>query len=113
MVVRRTPSKFLGGVLLRPGKFTESKTMSNLRLSDTRFGDGLESAMRRFFSPTTFESAAGTLLRNERYQGSVSRTFCMVQDIDDARGNAKFQDGVLILELPKKARQASHKIAVQ
>ena len=58
-------------------------------------------------------SNGGKVLRSERYQGSVSRTFSMAQDIDEAKVKAKFQDGVLILELPKKASQASHKIAIQ
>lgn len=53
------------------------------------------------------------LLRSERYYGSVSRSFSLAQDIDDARVQAKYTDGVLSLELPKKAAASSKSITVQ
>jgi HSP20 family protein len=142
--------------------------MSNLRLSDPRFGDHFESAMRRFFSPSAFEvdttlmrmpmdvverdglyevkadlpgfkkeeinvridgnlvqidaqtsqtkeekTNGDAVLRSERYSGAVSRCFSLAQDIDEGKVKAKFLDGVLTLELPKKASVATHKISVQ
>ena len=53
------------------------------------------------------------MLRKERYQGTISRTFSMAEDIDDAKVQAKYADGVLTLELPKKASTAARKIAIQ
>lgn len=53
------------------------------------------------------------VLRSERYYGSVSRTFSLSQDVDDAKALAKYADGVLTLELPKKATAASKKLTVQ
>ncbi len=53
------------------------------------------------------------VLRSERYYGSVSRTFSLSQDVDDAKAIAKYADGVLTLELPKKATAASKKVTVQ
>lgn len=53
------------------------------------------------------------VLRSERYYGSVSRTFSLSQDVDDAKALAKYADGVLTLELPKKATAASKKVTVQ
>jgi HSP20 family protein len=53
------------------------------------------------------------ILRSERYYGSVSRTFSLGQDVDDTKVQAKYVDGVLTLELPKKAPAASSKIIVQ
>lgn len=53
------------------------------------------------------------VLRSERYYGSVSRTFSLSQDVDDAKSVAKYADGVLTLELPKKATTASKKVTVQ
>lgn len=52
------------------------------------------------------------VLRSERYYGSVSRTFSLSQDVDDAKAQAKYADGVLTLELPKKATAASKKLTV-
>ncbi|MGA8784836.1 MAG: Hsp20/alpha crystallin family protein, partial [Polaromonas sp.] len=43
------------------------------------------------------------VLRSERYWGSISRTFSLAQDVDDTKVVAKYADGVLTLELPKKA----------
>ena len=53
------------------------------------------------------------VLRSERYYGTVSRTFSLAQDVDDAKTVARYADGVLTLELPKKATAASRKVTVQ
>ncbi len=53
------------------------------------------------------------LLRSERYYGNISRTFSLAQDVDDGKAEAKYADGVLTLQLPKKASTASRKLAVQ
>jgi len=53
------------------------------------------------------------ILRSERYYGSISRTFSLGQDVDDTKVQAKYADGVLMLELPKKAPASSSKIVVQ
>ncbi|HQS01093.1 MULTISPECIES: Hsp20/alpha crystallin family protein [unclassified Polaromonas] len=142
--------------------------MSNLRVLDPTFTDSFESAMRRFFSPTVFETETPALkmridvsekddayqvkadipgvkkedinvridgnvvqidaevkreketkgngdkvLRSERYWGNISRTFSLAQDVDDGKVQARYADGVLTLELPKKATAATKKITVQ
>lgn len=58
-------------------------------------------------------SNGGKLLRCERYRGSMSRTFSLAQDVDDSKAKANYADGVLILELPKKASTASHRLQIQ
>ncbi|MFM2400067.1 MAG: hypothetical protein RL341_2224, partial [Pseudomonadota bacterium] len=55
----------------------------------------------------------GKLLRSERYYGAISRTFSLAQDVDEANSVAKYQDGVLTLELPKKEASASKRLMVQ
>ncbi len=142
--------------------------MSNLRLLDHTFGDNFDGAIRRFFSPTVFESESTPLkmridasesdsaftvkadipgvkkedinvrvdgnlvqidaetksekeakgngnkvLRSERHYGSISRSFSLGQDMDEAKVQAKYADGVLTLELPKKAPAPSSKIDIQ
>jgi HSP20 family protein len=54
----------------------------------------------------------GKVLRSERYYGSVSRTFSLAQDVDEAKAVAKYEDGVLTLDLPKKATSASKRLAI-
>lgn len=56
---------------------------------------------------------AGKVLRSERYWGNISRTFSLAQDVDDSKVVAKYADGVLSLQLPKKASPESKKITVQ
>src|SRR5512132_2476119 len=56
---------------------------------------------------------AGKVLRSERYSGTVSRSFSLAEDVDEAKAEAKYVDGVLTLKLPKKATAAARKVAVQ
>lgn len=53
------------------------------------------------------------VLRSERYQGSVSRSFSLAQDIDDDKVEARYDKGVLTLSLPKKAQDGSRKVSIQ
>lgn len=59
------------------------------------------------------KDAAGKVLRSERYYGSMSRAFTVAQDVDESKVVAKLEDGVLTLDLPKKATTTSKKIAIQ
>ncbi len=68
--------------------------MAGLRLFEpTPLSNPFDTTLRRFVAP----------LRSERYYGSVSRSFTLAQDVDESKAVAKYQDGVLSLELPKKA----------
>jgi HSP20 family protein len=83
-------------------------------------------ALRRFAAPLRFErnlknldiridvveKDGGKVLRSERYYGSVSRTFTLTQDVDDAKAVAKYENGVLTLDLPKKATSVSKRLTV-
>lgn len=55
----------------------------------------------------------GKVLRSERWHGSISRSFTLSQEVDEARASAKFADGVLTLELPKKAMTVSKRLAIE
>lgn len=59
------------------------------------------------------EENAGGILYSERYSGSQYRSFSLPQDVDDTKTEAKYQDGVLQLTLPKKAGTAHKQITVQ
>jgi HSP20 family protein len=54
----------------------------------------------------------GTVLRAERYYGKIQRSFALGQEIDEATAQAKYNDGVLELTLPKKAAAATKRLAV-
>jgi HSP20 family protein len=53
------------------------------------------------------------VLHAERVYGKVSRSFSLPQDVDEAKAEAKFRDGVLELTLPKKAAAARKQVTIQ
>jgi len=53
------------------------------------------------------------LLHSERSFGKVTRTFTLPQELDEAKVEAKFRDGILELALPKKAAAQRKPIAIQ
>jgi HSP20 family protein len=59
------------------------------------------------------EKEGEKVLRSERYYGKASRSFTLGQDIDEANAQAKYNDGVLELTLPKKAAGSAKKLTVQ
>jgi HSP20 family protein len=60
------------------------------------------------------EAAEGErMLHAERVYGKVSRSFALPQELDEAKAEAKFRDGVLELTLPKKAAAARKAITIQ
>lgn len=52
------------------------------------------------------------VLRSERYYGKVSRAFTLAQDVDEGAAQAKYNDGVLELTLPKKAVTKARKLTI-
>jgi HSP20 family protein len=53
------------------------------------------------------------VLRTERYYGSVARSFTLPADVDSAKAEAKFDNGVLTLTLPKAEGVRSKTLPVQ
>ena len=53
------------------------------------------------------------LLHSERSYGKVTRSFSLPLELDEAKAEAKFRDGVLELTLPKKAAAARKAITIQ
>jgi HSP20 family protein len=53
------------------------------------------------------------VLHSERVFGKVTRSFALPQELDEAKAEAKFRDGVLELTLPKKAAAARKAITIQ
>jgi HSP20 family protein len=53
------------------------------------------------------------VLHVERTFGKVTRSFALPQEVDEAKVEAKFRDGLLELTLPKKAAAQRKQIAIQ
>src|SRR5688500_2512980 len=54
----------------------------------------------------------GETLCAERYYGKIQRAFALGQEVDEATAEAKYNDGVLELTLPKKTAAAAKRVAV-
>jgi HSP20 family protein len=59
------------------------------------------------------EKQGEKVLRTERYYGKVYRAFSLGQDVDQEGAQAKYENGVLELTLPKKAASAQKRLTVQ
>jgi HSP20 family protein len=55
----------------------------------------------------------GKYLHSERFYGKTARRFSLAHEIDQARAEAKFADGILELTLPKKIVATATRLAVQ
>jgi HSP20 family protein len=53
-----------------------------------------------------------TVICAERYYGKIQRGFALGHEVDEATAQAKYNDGVLELTLPKKTVAAAKKLAV-
>lgn len=58
------------------------------------------------------ERQDGRVLRSERQYGFASRSFTLACDVDEGKADAKYDNGVLSLRLPKRAASASKRLAV-
>lgn len=59
------------------------------------------------------EKQGERVLRTERYYGKVSRAFTLANEIDASGAQAKYENGVLQLTLPKKSVAATKQLTVQ
>jgi len=60
----------------------------------------------------TEEKKNGRILRSERQYGFASRSLMLGSDVENGRAEARYENGVLDLRLPKKAGGTSQKVAI-
>ncbi len=58
------------------------------------------------------QAADEKLLRSERYYGSVARSYQLPVDIDEDAAKAKYDNGVLTLNLPKKRGKTGQRLSI-
>lgn len=56
---------------------------------------------------------AGGMLRNERFYGQLHRSFTLPQEVEDDQAEAKYENGVLRLTLPKRVGSGGKQLTVQ
>ena len=54
----------------------------------------------------------GKVLMSERYYGSVERSFSLGTDVDETEAQARYEEGVLQLTLPKKATSQTKRLSI-
>ena len=59
------------------------------------------------------KSDGDRVLTRERYYGSVARAFSLAHEIDDKEAQAKFENGVLSLTLPKRAQAQGTTLSIR
>jgi len=75
--------------------------------------DGNQVSLTAEVKRETEEKKGETLVHSERYYGRQFRSFTLGQEIDRARAEARFVDGVLELTLPKTGATPAQRITVQ
>lgn len=59
------------------------------------------------------EQENANIMRSERFYGQQSRSFSLPQEVDDRNAQARYQDGILELMLPKKPGTGGKQLTVQ
>ena len=74
--------------------------------------DGNQVSISAELKQETEEKEGKKLLRSERYYGKQLRSFSLAHDIDEAKAEAEYRDGVLQLTLPRKPGGAAKRITI-
>jgi HSP20 family protein len=75
--------------------------------------DGNVVSIRAEISQVDRENKDDKLLRSERYFGEVSRSFQLPSDIDETASKARYENGILTLNLTKKQKQAGQRMFIE
>lgn len=75
--------------------------------------DGNQVAISAEVKRNSEQKQGERVLHSERYYGKVYRAFSLAQDVDQASAQARYNEGVLELRLPKKAAVSARKLLVQ
>jgi len=74
--------------------------------------DGNQVSISAEVKRETEEKKGEEVVRSERYYGQVYRGFTLEAEVDEAKAEAKYADGILNLTLPKKAPAQSKRLTI-
>ena len=98
----------------RNGAYTVTAELPGVKKDDIQVTiDGAQVTLAAEVKREREASQDERLLHTERVFGKVSRSFTLPQEVDEAKAEAKFRDGVLELTLPKKAATQRKQISIQ
>lgn len=93
-------------------RYTVRADMPGLLKDDIRISiDGNQVSIMAEIKQQESESGSNVLCC-ERYYGQQYRSFSLNSQVDESKAEAKYENGVLELILPKKAGAASHEVKV-
>jgi HSP20 family protein len=96
------------------GHYTVAAELPGVRKDDIQVSiDGTEVTLSAEVKREKQVEQDERVLHTERVYGKLSRTFSLPQEVDEAKAEARFRDGVLELTLPKKAAAARKQITIQ
>ena len=109
-----TLSRMKVDVAERNGAYTVTAELPGIKKDDIQVTiDGAQVTLAAEVKREREASQDERLLHTERVFGKVSRSFTLPQEVDEAKAEAKFRDGVLELTLPKKAATQRKQISIQ
>ena len=98
----------------RNGAYTVTAELPGVKKDDIQVTiDGAQVTLAAEVKRERETSQDERVLHTERVFGKVSRGFTLPQEVDEAKAEAKFRDGVLELTLPKKAATQRKQISIQ
>jgi HSP20 family protein len=98
----------------RNGAYTVTAELSGVKKEDIQVTiDGAQVTLTAEVKREREAAQDERVLHAERIFGKVSRTFTLPQEVDEAKAEAKFRDGVLELALPKKSATQRKQISIQ
>lgn len=94
--------------------FTINAEIPGVKKEDIKIAiEGDKVTIRAEVKQETEEKKEGNMVRSERYYGQQYRSFTLPQAVDDSKAEAKYQDGILSLTLPKKEGGTAKQLTVQ
>jgi len=98
----------------RNGAYVVGAELPGVKKEDIQVSiDGAEVTLAAEVKREREVSKEERVLHTERTFGKVTRTFTLPQEVDEAKAEAKFRDGVLELTLPKKVAAQRKQISIQ
>ena len=95
------------------GNFLIKAEMPGVRKEDIDVRiDGNQVTISAELKKESDEQKEGRVIRSERQYGYASRSFTLSCAVDESKADAKMQDGVLKLTLPKKTTTSSRRLPI-
>ena len=96
------------------GAYKVTAELAGVKKDDIKVAvDGAQVTLEAEVKQEKEAQADERVLHTERTYGKVTRSFTLPQEIDEAKVEAKFRDGILELVLPKKAAAQRKQISIQ